>query len=264
MKQNTVLRTLREGRLALGANLSIGCVDIVEYAAELGLDWLFLDWQHGSWSEETLFAALATFHNSPTMPIVRVRGHNGWEIGKVLDMGAMGVVVPMVNSPQEAEQLVRWAKFTPRGDRSAGGMRPSILADGLDVQDYFASANEETMVVPMIERVRAVERAEGILRLDGVDCLLVGPGDLLMDVQAHGGDEAKREQYLDEIVSVGERVGKPVGIACGDIETARRNVERGFTLVYLGTDTRIIRAGLGEIAKHAARWRSETDATRTQ
>ena len=257
MRKNAVLRTLKEGRPALGANLSVGCVDIVEYAVQLGLDWLFLDWQHGTWTEETLFSALALFHATATVPIVRVRGHNGWEIGKVLDMGALGVVVPMVNSPEEAERLVNWAKFTPQGDRSAGGMRPAILAEGLDVQDYFDHANEETMVIPMIERVRAMERAEEILRVPGVDCILVGPGDLLMDVESAGGTEEDRDRHLDEIVAIGRSVGKPVGIACGDMETARRNLDRGFTLVYLGTDTRIVRAGLGEIAQTASRWRSE-------
>ena len=255
MRKNGALRKLQKGEPTFGFNVTIGSVQIAEYAAHLGLDWTWLDWQHGSWTEERLLSALSAYVTTGTVPLVRVRGHNPWEIGKVLDMGAMGVIIPMVGSAEEAEDLVKWKNYNPAGTRSAGGMRLSVLSENLDSADYFAHANEEIMLVVMIETVKAVERADEILSVEGVDCVMFGPGDLLMDIQAKGGDEKERSRLEDRVLEAGVKAGKPIGYPCGDLEGARGCLERGFRFIGIGVDNILIREQFKAMAETAKSWK---------
>ena len=128
MKRNTALRRLRQGETLCGFNVTIGSSEIAAYAAHMAFDWVMIDWQHGTWTEDRLLGALPVFADTAPVPVVRVRGHNGYEIGRMLDAGAMGVIVPMVNTPEEAERMCRAARYTPLGDRSAGGVLLPLLA----------------------------------------------------------------------------------------------------------------------------------------
>jgi len=254
MRKNRALRTLRAGEATYGLAVVYGSPEIAELSAHLGLDWTWLDWQHGTWTEASLMAAVSAFLATETVPLVRVRGHEGWEINRVLDMGAMGVIVPMVNTPEEAERVARAAKYTPLGDRSGGGLRLPLFGDGLDPWDYFRHANEEIMVVVMLETVHAMERAEAILSVPGVDVALIGPGDLLMDVRANGGEEEERDRLAERLLEGGRKVGKPVGYVCSDPEMARIYVDRGFRFVSVGWDSILIRSGFKRIAETVRGW----------
>jgi 4-hydroxy-2-oxoheptanedioate aldolase len=234
--------------------VGLGRPEIAEFAAHQGLDWIWLDWQHGLWSEDGLMNALPAFTAVDTVPIVRVRGHSAWEIGRVLDMGAMGVIVPMVSDAEEAKNIVAWAKYPPLGCRSGGGMRLSILADGFDATEYFAHANDEILVSVMVETAAAVDRVDEILAVEGVDVVLIGPGDLLLDVKSRGGDVAERDRYVDKVLSAGERANKAVGYFCSDLDIARRCFERGFRFVCVGADTSALRAAIQSQAETAKSW----------
>ena len=254
MRTNNALRKLRSGKVIRGLSVTIGSPEIAELAAHMELDWVWLDWQHGTWTEDSLAEAISRFLAVDTVPIVRVRGRNGWEINKVLDMGAMGIIVPMVNTPEEAETVARAARYTPAGDRSGGGVRIPLLGDKLDQWDYFRHANDEIMVVVMVETVRAIEKAEQIMAVPGVDLVLVGPGDLLMDVAANGGAEKEREQLVNRLLETGRRVGKPVGYVCPDPETAKRYVDRGFSFVTVGSDRNTLLERFRQITDSVKAW----------
>ena len=254
MKTNTALQKLRAGKTTCGFTVGLGSPEITEFAANLGFDWTWIEWQHGSWTEESLRSALAIFLHTDTVPIVRVRGRNDWEINKVLDMGAMGVIIPMVNTPEEAELVCRAAKFTPKGTRSGGGTRLPLLGEDFNSGDYFSSVNDEIIVVVMIETVRAVERAEEIMSVPGIDVILPGPGDLLMDVKANGGDEAERDRLVDRLLELGKKHNIPVGYVSYDVEMAKAYASRGFQFVTLGQDRNIILDHFRRVKKTLHEW----------
>ena len=254
MKKNAALHRLRQGETLYGFNVTIGSPEIADYTAHLPFDWVMIDWQHGTWTEERLINALSVFTNADPAPVVRVRGHNGYEVGRMLDLGAMGVIVPMVNTPEEAERMARTARYTPAGDRSAGGVRLPLLAEDMDSQDYFDHANDEVMVVVQIETVRAVERAEEILGVPGVDAVFVGPGDLLMDVKAHGGGEKDFRRSVDRIARFSRDTGTAAGYACGGLAMAKDLKERGYRLLTVHVDSAFLKTGMKEMAEAVREW----------
>ena len=243
MRKNRALEKIRAGETAYGIIVGYGSPEIAEYSAHMSLDWTWLDWQHGTWTEATMADALSTFLATETAPLVRVRSHEAWEINKVLDMGAMGVIAPMVNSREEAEAVVRNAKYPPHGNRSGGGARLRLFSENMDNLDYFRNANDEIMVAVMLETVRAMEKAEEIMSVPGVDVVLPGPGDLLLDVQANGGDQRDRDRWIERLVGIGKKLGKAVGYVSYDPKTAGIYAEKGFRFLPVSFDMVLIREG---------------------
>src|SRR5262245_49241606 len=189
MRANRTLEKLRRDEVAVGPVMGLGSPDLVELTAQAGFDFLFLDWQHGEWTEATLNSALARFMAAECDPIVRVKGHEPGTINRVLDMGAFGAVVPMVETPEQAAMAAAAVRYPPRGQRSGGGGRLGLYdADG--ALGYFERANDAVSLVVMVESQAAVERAGEIAAVPGVDVVLVGPGDLLIEVRSRGGSEA--------------------------------------------------------------------------
>ena len=130
MRQNLALRKQRAGQVTCGPSVSFASPDLAEQVAHLGFDWVWLDGQHGCWTRRALYDAIARFLPTPTAPIVRVESHDPGGIDHLLDMGAMGVIVPMVQNADEARAAVRAAYYPPLGRRSVGGVRPGLLGEG--------------------------------------------------------------------------------------------------------------------------------------
>ena len=174
MRKNEALAKLRRGGVISGPMLIFESPDLAEQVAHLGFDFVWLDWQHGQYTELTLNNAIARFLPVASSPIVRVKGHEPGTINRVLDVGAMGVVVPYVQNADQARLAVSAAYYPPKGIRSGGGARLGLLADG--AADYYANANPEIMMVVMVETETAIGRIEEIMRVPGVDVALIGPG----------------------------------------------------------------------------------------
>lgn len=252
MKRNQALARLREGRPINGAAIVYDSPSMVEQAALVGLDYLWLDWQHGQWSEHTLNDALARCLHSETAPIVRVKGNEPGTINRVLDMGAMGVIVPYVQDADQARAAVQAAYYPPLGMRSGGGVRLGLIGDG--VADYFAHANEEVLLAVMVETEHAIANVEAIMRVPGVSIVLIGPGDLMIDVKAHGGDEVRHEALVLEVADASRRTGTPCGYVTGSPDEATRRVRQGFTFINCGSDFGSVDTGLRAAAALARSW----------
>jgi 2-keto-3-deoxy-L-rhamnonate aldolase RhmA len=168
-------------------------------------------------------------------------------------MGAMGVVVPMVEDADQARLAVQGAYYTPRGRRSGGGARLGLIG-GEGVADYFARANDETLLVVMLETVAALGQAEAIATVPGVDVLLIGPGDLALDAQARGHDEAAVERLVDGVVAPAASAGIAAGYVCGTPEAARRRIDQGFRFLCYGSDFGILDAGLRRLRDESRDW----------
>ncbi|MDP3768360.1 MAG: aldolase/citrate lyase family protein, partial [Dehalococcoidia bacterium] len=174
MRENTVKRAWREGKVTYGAWLSIPSAFSTEIMAHQGFAWLCIDMQHGAIDYQAALSMLQAISTTETVPFARVPWNEPGIIGKVLDAGAYGVIIPMVNSPDEAEAAVRACRYAPDGARSFGPVRAAYYA-GLD---YAVRANDEIACIPMIETTTALANLEEILDVPGIDAVYVGPADL--------------------------------------------------------------------------------------
>lgn len=247
MRTNAILQKLRDDQQAFGVAQTIGSPIIAEELAVAGFDWIFIDAQHGYWSHESLVSTIQVISHTETVPIVRPPANTPPDIGRVLDAGAMGVIVPMVNSPDEAKRAVDAVRYPPQGTRSAGGSRLMLYGN-----DYFTGANDEILLAVMIETKRAVEQAEAILSVPGVDCGFIGPGDLAIDLGTFGETSEVHEQAIQRTLDDGIRAGVPMGIACGSPETAQMRIKQGFRLVDTGSDIAYLWNGIRQAQKAIA------------
>ncbi len=247
MKQNIVLTKLRNGETTIGISLGLGCVVTAELFANAGFDWIWIDAQHGEFDDAALLGALQVIFPTPSVPIVRPGANDFYRIGRVLDHGAEGVIVPMVNSGEQAAAAVHAAKYPPQGGRSSGGPRLALFGD-----DYFERANDEVLVAVQIETAQAVGWAEEIATVEGVDCLFVGPSDLRNSMQVEWWGE-EHEGAMAEVLQAAANAGIAAGIACGNPQDAVKRAEQGFQLVTCGSDTSLLRGGL-EATKETLGW----------
>ena len=194
MKKNRVKELWRNGRPAVMGWCSSGNPYIAEVMAHAGFDAVTLDWQHGiGVSQSSLVSCIQAIGNTDTMPMVRVPKNEPDYISYVLDAGAYGVIVPMVNTPEEAAAAGLACRYAPQGNRSIGGSR-AALASGMD--DYVKHANDEIICLVMIETRQALENVEDIAAAPGIDGLYIGPSDLSLDMGVSLSGWANDDRHL--------------------------------------------------------------------
>lgn len=235
MRKNTAKQLLQAGRPAVGVWINWPSVCAAEALATVGWDWLVVDTEHGAIDLETLQNLFIAIGSTPTIPMCRVPWNDPKDIKRVLDAGALGIVVPMVCSAEDAEKAVKAAKYPPEGIRSSGGGRWRYWAG----PDYTEHANDEIMVVVMIEHVDAVRRAEEILSVKGVDACFIGPNDLAWSMGVpHGKARGTPEHQalIEEVLRAAKKVGVPAGIHCGSPEEVNQRIDQGFQFLACQND----------------------------
>ncbi len=252
MRSNPALAKLRAGGTNFGPGIAYDSADLVEQLSYLGFDWLWLDWQHGQFTESSLNNALGRFLAVDTVPIVRVKGHEPGTINRVLDMGAMGIIVPMVQTAEEAAAAVQAAFYPPKGRRSAGGIRTRLMAESF--WDYWEKANDEIMLVVMVETEVAIGNVRAIMQVPGIDVVLIGPGDLMIDVKANGHDEAHHERLVEEVAAASKETGAAAGYVCDTAKTVERRLAQGFRFINYGLDHFAVMNAMTEIKKQVDGW----------
>ena len=238
-------RLLRGERLA-GTLLSLSVPELAEIASQAGFDWLFLDMEHGSIDGASVARMLQAVRG-PCASLVRIPENAEMWTKKALDAGADGVIVPRVNTPEEAAAAVFWAKFPPQGGRSVGFSRAN--AYGMRFQENVDTANERTAVVIQVEHADGVRRVEEILSVAGVDAIFIGPYDLSASFGKPGkiGDPQVREA-VRTVREACARRRIPVGVFCGDIAAAHKAAEDGFSFICTGIDIALFAKGMAEVA----------------
>jgi 4-hydroxy-2-oxoheptanedioate aldolase len=236
--------TLREkwaaGDETLGFWLSIPSFVSAEISARQPVDYVCVDTQHGVIDYLTSVSMIQAIELGGGTPIVRVPWNEPGVIGKTLDAGAHGVIVPMVNTREQAEAVVGSARYVPDGSRSWG----PVMA-GLRHPDNRAWADETIAVIPMIETVEAISNLDAILSVPGVDAIYVGPADLSISLglQPSGNaDESALDAALATIVAACGRHGVTPGIHSTGALTQRRR-EQGFRMITVASDALALRAG---------------------
>jgi 4-hydroxy-2-oxoheptanedioate aldolase len=242
-------RLLRGGAPQLG--LWVGSTDpvYIEIAAGAGFDWLCLDGEHSPHELHTLLPALQAIAAYPVQPIVRVPVGDTVVIKRVLDIGAQTVLVPMVESADQARRLVEAMRYPPHGVRGVGTSL-ARAARWNRATDYFARADVEMCLIVQIESVRGLERLEEIAAVDGVDALFIGPSDLAASL-GHLGDPAHRavQQAIGEAFDRIRATGKPCGSLSADEATVRDYLNRGCQFMGLGSDTALLANATRQLAR---------------
>jgi 2-keto-3-deoxy-L-rhamnonate aldolase RhmA len=238
-------RRLREGGTALGAWLSIADPVVAEIMAGAGFDYILIDTEHAPWSLESLQVSLMAFRGAPTVPIVRVPWNDQVHVKQALDVGADGVLAPMVRGAAEARALIAAAKYPPDGVRGFGPRRASDYGRNLDA--YVESANAATIVIPQIEDIGSAEAVEELLAVPGLDALCIGPNDLSGSagvLRQH--DHPVVRAAIDRILRAAKAQGIPVctGVTL-TLERQREWIERGARLALLTSDVELLAGGAG-------------------
>ena len=229
---------LTKGELLVGTMVTLNCPEVAEVLAGVGFDWLFLDAEHGTFEARDMQAMLQAA-GADTPCLVRVSSSEEVPIKKALDVGAAGVIVPQVNSPEQAEAIMRFAKYAPQGARCVGIGRAHGY--GLRFQEYVDSANQEVAVIIQAEHVDAVDQIEAIVEVPGIDAVLVGPYDLSASLGRIGQvDHPDVTGAIDRVTQACHDAGVRLGIFGVSGEAVRPYVDMGYTLITVGVDTMML------------------------
>jgi 4-hydroxy-2-oxoheptanedioate aldolase len=227
--------------------------------------WVWIDGQHGELDYSDILALVRACDLAGVPAVVRVPGHETGPIGRALDTGAAGVLVPCVDTPQQAQAIARAAKFPPLGNRSYGGRRP-IDFHG---RGYSDSANTETLLIVQIESPEAVENAAAIAATPGVDALLLGPDDITLR-RGYGmsqpRDKAMLHADMQAVASACHKHGKYAAMVGVSEEMLRLCLETGYNLIAAGGDVGFLAAGSKQASDAARAVRDElaSDSGRRQ
>ena len=230
---NPVTDKLRSGQPAVGSWLSLCSPASAERMAQIGWDWLVVDVEHSPVGFDTMVNCFRAIQLGGAVPMARVPWNDTIWIQRTLDAGALGLVVPMVNTAEDAKKVVSNMKYATKGIRSSGGSRVASYIDG----DYRIWTDENLAIIVMIETIQAVENAEAILSVEGVVSCFIGPSDLALSMEAKAtGPGTEHEAAIMEVLKVAKKVGKATGKHCGSAEEVSMRIAQGFQFLALSSD----------------------------
>jgi 4-hydroxy-2-oxoheptanedioate aldolase len=249
MKQNHVRASLKRGEPSIGTWLTLPDPIAARLMAQVGFDWLTVEMEHTPVTFETAAQSFAAIASAGVAPLVRIPWNTGENIKRVLDIGAWGIVVPMVNSRAEAEAAVAAARYAPLGQRSVGGQLHALNFN-TEPGTYYERANEEILVVVMAEHIRAIEAADEILSVPGIDAVFIGPNDLHSSMgmrPVFESDAPDFVQAVDHILNTARKHGVAPGIHVVDAPAAQRRIEGGFQFVAVASEAGLMLSKAREV-----------------
>lgn len=233
------------GAQTVGTWCSLPSPAAVEAVAQSGFDWVIIDWQHGHFGDDALGTLILVAAHAGAVPIVRVPFNEPWLIQKALDLGAHGVVVPLVNSVDDAQRAAGATRYPPRGVRSFGPIRASR-----SIGSEPAAANREVVCIVQIETAEALVAAAGIAAVDGVDALFIGPADMAISLGLPPG-APELERHLEPVVAIARERGLPLGRHADTAEGGRALLAAGYGFVAVGGDTEFLGVAAAQAAVDA-------------
>ena len=209
MRTNTTKAKLYDGKVVFGALIGVYAPGIVELFGAIGYDFVFIDCEHGSMSVDQVENMVRAAEVFGITPIARIPNHSDSTILRFLDRGVQGIIVPHVNTREEAEAVARAARYHPEGHRGVAGGRSHDYGVGVSWNESTRWVNSQTLVIPMIEEVEAVENLDEILTVSGLDVLHVPSGDLGQSMGNPGQAEVRRviNQAIQKITAAGKLAG---------------------------------------------------------
>jgi 2-keto-3-deoxy-L-rhamnonate aldolase RhmA len=238
----SIKQRLRQGELVVGTFISeVRNPNVAYMLAQAGFDFFVLDNEHGSFDVETVSNMVAAARGSGVEVIVRIPEIRRETILKPLDSGAAGLLVPQVNRPEQAREIIYHAKYPPVGNRGAALRRPHSLYGRPNAADYLAKANEDTFLAVQAESREAIANVDQIAAVDGIDCIFCGPFDLSVSLGIPGQLTHPMEvEAIEKMVATCRKAGKAAGILLFDAATLKPWILKGIRFACYSSDINMI------------------------
>ena len=235
MKNNKAFtERLRKGDLLIGTLISLASPEIAEILSHTGYDWLFIDAEHGAFNPQQTQPMLQAAGDTPC--VIRVPAGDDVWIKKALDIGAAGIIVPQVHTAEQAEQIINQCKYSPVGNRGVGIGRAHTY--GLNFENTIKHANDETAVILQAESQKAIDNIEEIVKVPGLDAILIGPYDLSASLGRIGEvNHPEVQEAISRVAAVCKAANIKLGYFGVNASAVKPVIENGFTLITVGVDT---------------------------
>ena len=248
LPNNAFKEAIAEGRVQIGLWSALASNIVAEIIADAGFDWILLDTEHAPNEIAGLLPQLQAMSRGTATPIVRPAWNDIVLIKRIMDLGVHSLLIPWVQSAEEARRAVAATRYAPDGVRgSAGGVRASRYGR---IKDYLQQANARVCVLVQAETQEALNQLEAIAAVDGVEGVFIGPSDLAASL-GHTGNPGHPDvqKAIEGAARRLQAVGKPAGILTADQEAARRYIGWGFAFVAVGSDGGLLARGADALAK---------------
>lgn len=250
MKQSQILAKIRRDEAALAVCLHLTDPSVYELAGLMGFDGIWMDLEHHGYSVGVAANLMRAARAGGLATDIVARPGKGefMRMARLLEAGATGIMYPRCDDAEEARQVVRWAKFAPLGQRGFDGSGADALYCTTPMAEYIAEANRQTFVLIQLEEPSAIERAEAIAAVPGVDMLMLGPADFSVLTGIPGKfDHPSIDASIRAVARAAANAGKHWAATCGSVEQAQRMIEMGARLVFHGADIVMVKSGLEQI-----------------
>jgi 2-keto-3-deoxy-L-rhamnonate aldolase RhmA len=240
--KNPLKEKLYAGETSFGTWITIGSPDVPDTLKQLPFDWFLFDTEHSYFTIESVRNMMLSLLDSKAVPLVRVGEVDQYMIKRVLDIGAYGILLPLVNTAEDAERVVNFSKYPPKGSRGLGPVRAAGY--GNNTLDYIRTANDELLVGVQIETTQALANAESIAATKGVDIVFVGPSDLTMSLGlVTDRANPKVAEAMKSVANICLKLGKIPGTLAATAQEAKKWQALGFKFISLGSDSKYLFQG---------------------
>ena len=244
MRKNLTKEKILTGETAYGVFVNVSNPSIVEIIGHLGFDFALIDAEHGPMGLESCEQMIRAADAVNITPLVRIAMNIQQNILRFLDMGALGVQLPLLNTKADVENVVRSVKYQPEGRRGLAGVRANNWGLSGPLGEYVQEANRETLVIAQIETMEAVENLKEILTVPNIDVVFIGPNDLSQAMGYPGQMKHPEVQKLiDRLVQEIHAAGKATGTVAYDADTLKLRKEQGFKFIVYNVVTMIVKSG---------------------
>jgi 4-hydroxy-2-oxoheptanedioate aldolase len=251
LKENTVKRALHAGKPQIGTWLTLGSIAGARFLARAGFPWLTVDMEHTHTDIQTASYMFAAIADAGCVPLARIPANKHEYIKMVLDCGAMGIVAPMVMDAAEARAIVAATKYPPHGNRSIGGGMHA-LNFGATPEEYYKHANDEILVIIQTEHIMAVDIADEIYAVPGLDAVFVGPNDLSYSMRGTDGLPPNKDAFeatLTRIREAAQRQKLPCGLHVFSAADAVRRAREGWQFIAVVSELKMMLDGAAAIVR---------------
>jgi 4-hydroxy-2-oxoheptanedioate aldolase len=254
MRESRILHKIRHtDDPAIAVCLHLTDPSVYELASLSGIDGIWMDLEHHGYSVETAGALMRAARVGDTDIVARPGKGEFMRMARLLEAGATGIMYPRCDGPDEAKQVVRWAKFAPLGQRGFDGSGADMPYCTMPMAKYLTRANEQTFVLIQMEEPSAVERAEAIAAVPGVDMLMLGPADFSVLTGIPGQfDHPSVQSAINTIAAAARNQGKQWAATCGSMQQAKDLIGLGAKLIFHGADIVMVKNGLDAICANVA------------
>jgi len=251
LRENRVAGALRRNEVVLGTMVQeVRSPAIAQLLARSGLDFMFIDMEHGAYNIETVADILKVARLAGIVPMVRVPDPNYFLLSRPLDAGAMGLMVPRIESRETVEQIVHSVKYPPLGTRGCSIFKGhSDYAPDIDLRKFTNFQNDQVLVILQIERKEAIDRIEELAAIPGVDVCLVGPNDLTLSLGADSPRDQVVLEAIERVILACQNAGIASGIHVGNLEALKTWMRKGMRMIMYSSDLGFILAGASEAAQ---------------